>query len=466
MTEVDDVRSLAVVGLGRSGLAAGLLARRALPAARVTALDVKDESGLGSAPAELRSAGANVILGPGARLPDDVDLVVKSPGVPDEATVVVEAARRGVPLWSEVEFASRFLENPFVGITGTNGKTTTTELVGAILREAGVAVEVAGNVGRAIAALPGRIESATVVVAELSSFQLEHIERFRATVAVLLNLSQDHLDRHHTYEAYVAAKLRVFENQTSADVAVLNGDDAGVRAAEVAGAARRSWFSLEGAGDGVDAWRSEDALHLAVAGASHRLCSVSELALKGDHNVANSLTAALAAAAVGVGPHDIAATLCSFAGVPHRLQVVAVVDGVTYVNDSKATNVDAARKALTAYSGPVHLILGGSLKGASFAELAAATEGRVREAILVGAAAGAQAEAFARRRTDAAETATPYIVLPDLAAAVEHAAERATEGDIVLLSPACASFDQYRNFEHRGEHFCELVRQLQGRRRG
>jgi UDP-N-acetylmuramoylalanine--D-glutamate ligase len=444
----------------------------------------------------VRAAGAELLLGAAARLPEAADLVVKSPGVPTTNHLVQEALRRGLPIWSEVEFAFRFLDNPVIGITGTNGKTTTTELAGAMVRAAGLPCAVAGNIGLALARLPGEIDAGTIVVAELSSFQLEHIERFRADVGVLLNLTEDHIDRHGTFGGYVDAKLRLFENQDEDCVAVLFADDPRVRTAAVPGRGRRAWFGLRPAStpaplaglDGDLLWLDAGLAGAAVrdragvrqaapagapgSGAAGRagdhipLCRVDELALKGEHNVANSLAAAAATAAAGVPTGAIVATLRSFPGVRHRLQVVAEIGGVTYVNDSKATNVDAALKALTAYHGPVYLILGGSLKGASFDELAAGTEGRVKQALLIGQAAPLLAEAFARRGAAAPGTATPYVVLPDLPAAVSCAAAAASPGDVVLLSPACASFDRYRNFEHRGEDFIELVAGLQGAHRG
>jgi UDP-N-acetylmuramoylalanine--D-glutamate ligase len=484
-----DVRSLAVLGLGRSGRAAALLGRRELPAAELFAIDAKDEAELGTAPAELRTAGAVLLLGAAAVLPAGVELLVKSPGVPNSSPVVAAALARGVTIWSEVELAARFLANRWIAITGTNGKTTTTELTGQILSDAGLRVEVAGNVGRALANLPGTIDPRAVVVAELSSFQLEHIVSFRPDVAVLLNLTEDHIDRHGSFSGYVDAKLRVFENQTPADLALLNADDPGTAAAAAAGLpgrARRGAFSLaarsvalgHGARDESPvsghaaqaetapplAGVTDDMLWLQSDAGHEELCPVGELALRGEHNVANSLAAAAAASEFGVAAADIAATLRSFGGVVHRLQVVGVVGGVTWVNDSKATNVDAALKALTAYSGPVHMILGGSLKGASFDPLAEATEGRIKEAILIGAAAAPLREAFERRRAAVGQGATAYVVLDDLEAAVGHAASVAVAGDVVLLSPACASFDQYKNFEQRGEHFAGLVAHLRQQR--
>ncbi|HTX68719.1 MAG TPA: UDP-N-acetylmuramoyl-L-alanine--D-glutamate ligase [Thermoleophilia bacterium] len=470
MTDLADVRCLAVLGLRRSGRPAALLARRELPAARVVALDE------GAAPQDdtvqvLEAAGVEVLTGPAAVLPEDAGLLVKSPGVPDASAAVQEALRRGVPLWSEVEFACRFLSNPVVGITGTNGKTTTTELTGQIFRDARRPVAVGGNIGYALAAMPGEVPADATVVAELSSFQLEHIERFRPAVAVLLNLTEDHLDRHGTYRAYVDAKLRVFENQTADDVAILCADDAGIlaelEAGRLTGMARRGWFSAEpGRTQGPDGEElvagvgSDDVLWVRIHGELRRLCRRDQLALRGDHNLLNSLAAAAAACSTGVFVSDAAATLRAFQGVPHRLQVGGVVDGVTYVNDSKATNVDATLKALTAYACGVHLILGGYDKGAEYDELAVATEGKVDEVLLIGATAPRLEAAFAARRAAVGSRATPYVVCGDLAAAVAAAHAAAGPGDVVLLSPACASWDQYRDYEQRGEQFLKLVSEL------
>jgi UDP-N-acetylmuramoylalanine--D-glutamate ligase len=469
--DLADVRCLAVLGLRRSGRPAALLARRELPAARVVAIDE------GAPPDDdtlrvLEAAGVEVLTGSAAVLPEDAGLLVKSPGVPDSSAAVQDARRRGVPLWSEVEFACRFLPNPVIGITGTNGKTTTTELTGAILRDAGLPVAVGGNIGHALAAMPGEVAEDATIVAELSSFQLEHIERFRPAVAVLLNLTEDHLDRHGTYRAYVDAKLRVFEQQTPDDVALVCADDEGIleewRAGRLAGEARRGWFSAVEdvpygpGGEQLVAGVEDDVLWVRIRGELRRLCRRDELALRGDHNVLNSLAAAAAACAAGAPIGAAAATLRSFEGVPHRLQVGGVVDGVTYVNDSKATNVDATLKALTAYAGRVHLILGGFDKGAEYDDLAAATEGRVRQALLIGATAQRLEAAFTSRAA-AGPHPTPCMVCGDLAAAVAAAAAAAEPGDVVLLSPACASWDQYRDYEQRGEHFLELVNALRAR---
>ena len=478
--DLSDVRCLAVLGLRRSGLPAALLARRRLPAARVVALDegVPPEDAV----AELRAAGVEVLTGAEAVLPEGTDLLVKSPGVPNESAVVQQALQRGVTLWSEVELAARFLPNRVIGITGTNGKTTTTELTGALYRGAGLPVAVGGNVGFALAGMPEVVPAEAVVVAELSSFQLEHIERFRPDVAVLLNLTEDHLDRHGDYRGYVAAKLRVFENQRAGDLALLNADDPGIAEEAVAGRlggrGRRAWFSAvpgRDAGPGGEPLaagvRRDGTLWTALEGAGAAggpaaagpavdLCAARELALKGEHNLQNSLAAAAAACALGVPAGSAARTLRTFVGVPHRLQVAGVVGGVTYVNDSKATNVDATLKALTAYTTRVHLILGGYDKGAEWGGLVETTEGRVTRALLIGATALRLEEAFAVRAAAAGPGATPAVVCGDLETAVRLAACDAQPGDVVLLSPACASWDQYRDYVERGEHFLKLVHDL------
>jgi UDP-N-acetylmuramoylalanine--D-glutamate ligase len=412
-------RRALVVGLARSGEAAALaLARRGVPV-----VGVDRDPGL--AAGRLVSAGVEVHLGTEEeRLLHDVELLIKSPGVPEAAPLPTAARAAGVPVWSEVELGFRLLRNPIVGVTGTNGKTTTSELLGAIFRAAGQPVAVAGNVGRPLTALDGELAENAWVVCELSSFQLEDVHRFRPRVAVLLNLEPDHLDRHGTFESYRAAKLRIFENQTEADTAVVpHGFDT------VPGGARRVEFS---GGDRLPA----------------------EPLIPGEHNRENAAAAAAAARAAGISDDAIADALRTFPGVPHRLELVAEVDGVRYVNDSKATNTAAARRGIAAYPGTVlRLILGGSLKGESFDELAEGLPPTVRSIDLIGEATESLAAALGRagrsyRRSD------------DLATAVGAAAGEAEPGDVVLLSPACASFDQFSDYEERGETFRRLVKDL------
>jgi len=347
---------------------------------------------------------------------DGAELLVKSPGVPGEAVLVGAARERGVPVWSEVELGYRLLADArLIGVTGTNGKTTTAELLGAILRAADRDVVVAGNVGTPLTSVRG----ADWVVCELSSFQLEDVHELACDVAVLLNLEPDHLDRHSTFEAYRAAKLRIFERARAAVVPRgLALDERCLPATVVEFAA-------------------DDELP-------------AEPRIRGSHNRENAAAAAAAARAAGVPDAAIAEALGSFPGVAHRLELVGEREGVRYVNDSKATNVAAARRALAAYAGePVHLILGGSLKGEDFAPLADAIGPNVSSIHLIGEAAPSLAAALGRLG--------PYTD-GDLATAVAHAARLASPGDVVLLSPASASYDQFENYEHRGEAFRKLAR--------
>jgi UDP-N-acetylmuramoylalanine--D-glutamate ligase len=398
-----------VLGLARSGQAAALaLARRG---DRVLAVDRSRDIETG----RLDAAGVEVHLGSEeASLVEGIEVVIKSPGVPNDAPLVAAARERGIPVWSEVELGARLLPNPLLGVTGTNGKTTTSELLGAMLD-----APVAGNVGRALTELVGEVPTDGWVVCELSSFQLEDIHELRPRVAVLLNLEPDHLDRHGTFEAYRDAKLRIFENQTDEDTAIVP------RGFGEVGAARRVEFS------------ADDALP-------------AEPSIPGSHNRENAAAATVAARAVGVPDGRIADALRAFRGVPHRLEDVGKVDGVRYVNDSKATNAAAARRAIASYDQPVHVILGGLGKNEDYAELAADLRAKDARAYLIGAAAGELAAALD----------SPYELSGDLASAVRAAAQAAKPGEIVLLSPACASYDQFEDFEQRGDEFRRLVEEL------
>jgi UDP-N-acetylmuramoylalanine--D-glutamate ligase len=376
-----------VLGLARSGKAAvAALARRGV---------------------EVRAADRELGNDDDLSLLDGAELVVKSPGVPREAPLAAEAERRGIPIWSEVELGYRLLQPRLVGVTGTNGKTTTTELLGAILD-----APTAGNVGRALTDLDAKVEPGALVVCELSSFQLEDVHELACEVAVLLNLEPDHLDRHGSFEAYRDAKLRIFER------------------ARVKVVPRGSGF------EGIE-FSADDELP-------------AEPLIRGAHNRENAAAATAAARALGVSDERIARALETFPGVPHRLEPVGEVNGVRYVNDSKATNVAAALRALAAYADePVHLILGGSRKGEDFSPLAAAIGPNVRSVHLIGETADELAAAIPEAHDDR-----------DLAAALAHIEAQA--GDVVLLSPACASFDQFRDFEQRGEEFRRLVQNLSG----
>jgi UDP-N-acetylmuramoylalanine--D-glutamate ligase len=374
-----------VLGLARSGKAAvAALGRRGV---NVLAVD--------------RELGNDSDLG----LLDGVDVLVKSPGVPRDVPIVAEAERRALPIWSEVELGYRLLQPRLIGVTGTNGKTTTCELLGAMLQ-----APVAGNVGRALTELDGQIEPAERVVCELSSFQLEDVHELACEIAVLLNLEPDHLDRHGSFEAYRDAKLRIFER-------------AGTK------------IVPRGLGlEGIE-FSADDALP-------------AEPLIRGAHNRENAAAATVAARAAGIAEEQIAEALRTFPGVPHRLELVRELDGVSYVNDSKATNVAAALRALAAYADePVHLILGGSRKGEDFTPLAAALSPNVKSVHLIGETAGELAAEIPQAESDG-----------DLASAL--AAIDPEPGDVVLLTPACASYDQFRDFEERGEEFRRLVQNL------
>jgi UDP-N-acetylmuramoylalanine--D-glutamate ligase len=404
-------RRALVVGLARSGHAAALAL--ALRGVEVVAADRSRDAD----PGRLAEVGVEVHLGSEEEsVVEGVELVVKSPGVPAESPLVVAARTRAIPIWSEVELGYRLLHgNPLIGVTGTNGKTTTTELIAAILRADGRSVEVAGNVGRALTDVAEQIEPGATVVCELSSFQLEDVHTLSCDVAVLLNLEPDHLDRHGTFDAYRDAKLRIFERA-------------------------RAKIVPRGLGlHGIE-FAADDPLP-------------AEPLMPGSHNRENAAAATAAARAAGVGEEAIAEALRTFPGVPHRLELVRELHGVRYVNDSKATNTAAARRGAAAYDAPIRLILGGSLKGEDFEPFARELPGNVASIYLVGEASDQLAVAL-----DAAGRS--YSLDGDLAHALEHAAADAEAGDVVLLSPAAASFDQFDNFEQRGDTFRRLVQEL------
>jgi UDP-N-acetylmuramoylalanine--D-glutamate ligase len=398
-----------VVGLARSGVAAVRMLREH---GEVLAVD----SGRPDLPDDLDA----VVASDGVDLLDRVACVVKSPGVPQEAPVVAAARERGLPVVGELELAWRLLPNRFVAVTGTNGKTTTVELLGAIWRAAGLPVAVAGNVGAPLAGLVGEVASDATIVCEVSSFQAEDAPELAPDVGLLLNLAPDHLDRHGSFEAYTAAKLSLFARQQPDQVAIA---PAGI---ELPGSGRRVAIG-----------------ELPIPAA--------ELRLRGHHNLENARGAATAALEAGVPVKAIAEALRTFAGVMHRLEEVGSVDGVLYVNDSKATNVAAATRGIESFFSGVHAILGGSLKGESFEGLREVVAERCRACYLIG-------EAADRLAADLADSGVPLRRCGDLAGAVGAARAAAEAGEVVLLSPACASYDQFRDYEERGDRFRELTR--------
>ena len=430
-----------VVGLARSGVAAALALRsRGLA---VTGVDSgrADDRALAKAAGRLRAAGVEVrVDASGVDLAARAGTLIKSPGVPLQAPAVRVAQERGAVVLGELELAWRLIPNEFVAVTGTNGKTTTTEWTGHVYREAGLPVAVAGNVGTAMSSLIGDLADDATVVCEASSFQLEDTLAFSPEAAVLLNLSPDHLDRHGTYAEYVAAKLKIFANQGNYDVAVTPAD-LGIE--DLGGCARRVTF---GEGPGLDLSKRAGYLWWD----DHPIVRVQEIALPGAHNVQNAMATAAVCLACGVDPDAVAAGLRTFAGVRHRLERIAVREGVTWINDSKATNVASTVVALEAFTAPIRLIAGGRGKQQDFTPLAPLVAEHCRAVYLIGEAAGELAGALEG-------THVPLHQEGDLEHAVSSARAAGRAGEIVLLSPACASFDQYRDFEERGDHFRALV---------
>jgi UDP-N-acetylmuramoylalanine--D-glutamate ligase len=438
-----------VVGLARTGVATALFCAR--HNARVTASETRPESELGDIPAKLRDAGVQLELGGHTEKTFLAqDLIVPSPGVPADDPFLVTARAKRITVWSEIELAYRFLEGKLIGITGSNGKTTTTTLIHHILKAASMETLLAGNVGTPLISLVEQTKADTVAVVELSSFQLELIERFRPDIGVLLNLTPDHLDRHKTLDAYVAAKARMFENQTELDAAVLNADDP-LTSRFVTKKPQVFWFSgkqrvKEGA------FLQDEEIFVAHKGKQELVMKRGDIALSGAHNLENVLAAVTAARLAGVDAATIAGAVKSFAGVEHRLEFVAEVDGVRYYNDSKATNVDATLKALDSFPGRILIILGGKDKGSDYSVLQQPLRDKTILALLIGAAAE-KIESQIRGSAAIEQAGT-------LQRAVELAAQVARPGDVVLLAPACASFDQFENYEQRGRVFKELVRGL------
>ena len=436
-----------VIGLARSGLAA--LRLLSAQGAILTACDTMPLAELAGAAQTLNDAGAAFF----AQSPDVAigqQLVVTSPGVPIDVEPLLRARAAGIPVIGEMELAGYFLQGPNLVITATNGKTTTTAQTGHILTVAGIANQVGGNIGTPPASMVDNSRSNQWNVLEASSFQLETISGFHARIGVCLNVTQNHLDRHHTMDAYISAKGRLFQTQTKDDYAVLNADDAiCVRYASMT-PARPLWFSLaRPVTPGL--WLDTGTIWFD----GERMMQATEIPLRGLHNVENTLAASAAARLAGASLDAIAAGVRTFTGVEHRLEHVRTVGGVDYYNDSKATTVDAALKALDTFGGGVWIILGGKDKGSDYTPLREPLREKARAALLIGAAAakiGAKLEG-----------AVKLVECGTLDAAVEYACAHASSGDTVLLAPACASFDQFQNFEHRGAAFKQLVAQIEER---
>ena len=445
-----------VVGLGKSGVASALfLASRG---ALVTVSDAKREDQLRKEIPALLDRGITVETGKhGERTFANQDLIVVSPGVPGGLAALQHARQLGIPIIGEIELTARFLQGKIIAITGSNGKTTTTTLTGEIIASGGRKTLVGGNIGTPAITFVDQSSPDTWVVLELSSFQLESIETFHPHISAVLNLTPDHLDRHGSMEAYVAAKARIFENQEAGDYAVLNADHEATRALAKGIKPQLLWFSRKHAVE-RGAFVKDGAIVVRdVVSAKQETVEImplAEIALKGAHNVENVLAAVAIGMAAGVEPAAIRRAVKDFRAVEHRLEYVATLRGVQYYNDSKATNVDATIKALESFPANVHLILGGRDKDSDYGVLKPLLAARVKQVYTIG-------EAAAKIESQIGGAA-PVLSAQTLEAAVREAAELAAAGDIVLLAPACASYDQFSSYEHRGRVFKELVQSLAG----
>jgi len=427
-------KRVVVVGMARSGVAAVRLLRQ--NGAGVRAVDEKPMGEIEGVTVEPQTETAF----------RDAELVVISPGVPADLDLLASVRARGVPVIGELELAAPFLEGQNIGITGTNGKTTTTALTGHILKASEISCQVGGNIGTPPTTMTATVRPGQWNVLELSSFQLETIETFRAPIAVCLNVTQNHLDRHHTFESYVNAKARLFETQGRDDLAILNADDPVCASFAKRTPAKAEWFSSTHPVSG--AWLEGDTIKLQ----GDALLNVRELQLRGRHNYENVMAAALIADRAGASRQQIASAASTFAPVEHRLEFVRTINEVGYYNDSKATSVDATLKAISAFDGGLWIILGGKDKDSDYTVLREPLHAKARAALLIGSAA----PKIANHLGDA----VPIIPCGTLAAAIDQASRAAVPGDTVLLAPACASFDQFDSYEHRGRVFKELVNAL------
>jgi UDP-N-acetylmuramoylalanine--D-glutamate ligase len=442
-------KKVLVVGLGKSGRAAALFLRRR--GAQVTVSDVRSAEALAKDIPALLDEGIMVEAGGHGLLTfRRQDLIVVSPGVPLDTPELVQVRSFGLPIIGEIELAARHLKGKMLAITGSNGKTTTTSLVGEILAAGGLPVQVGGNIGIPVIALVDESRDDGWSVLEVSSFQLETTFEFRPDIAVILNVTPDHLDRHGSFENYAAAKEKIFANQTSGDMLVLNADDDVTAKMAARAKARIFWFSRtrvvrQGAfvHEGAIVFRASE------QSAPEFILKLDSIPLKGSHNVENVLAAVCAARLAGVDAGAIRAAVAGFRAVAHRLEYVASVNGVDYYNDSKATNVDAAMKAIDAFPGGIHLILGGKDKNSDYRLMRKLLQERVKAVYTIGAAA--------EKIHTHIEGAVPVISSGTLDVALTQAAGAAQPGEIVLLAPACSSFDQFQNYEHRGQVFKDLV---------
>lgn len=444
-------KKVLVVGIARSGVAVAKFLHS--KGAKVILTDKKDKNELGETlqgiPSEVKIfAGNNPVL-------DEIkpDLLIVSPGVPLTIPLIAQAVAQNIPVISELELAYRFAKTPIIAITGTNGKTTTTTLIGEIFKNAGKNVCVGGNIGLPLVLEVEKYDSEDVIVAEVSSFQLECIKSFRPKASVFLNITPDHLDRHGTIQNYIDAKARIFENQTKDDYTILNYDDAEVRKLGAKSKGKVIFFSRQNKlEEGI--YVEDGQITARFDGLTKHICSTKDVFIKGAHNLENALASTAAAYLMGVSPEVIENVLKSFRGVAHRLELVDEINGVKYVNDSKGTNPDASIKALEAYEEPIVLLAGGRNKGNDFNEFAQKIKDNAVALVLLGESKNEIKKAVKEKGFN------NIVEARTMEEAVNLAQAKAKSGDIVLLSPACASWDMYKNFEERGEQFKEAVRNL------
>jgi UDP-N-acetylmuramoylalanine--D-glutamate ligase len=455
-------KNIVVVGLGRTGLAAARFLHHR--GARVLVTDRAGEKELGDAVGVLRQLGVRVEIGSHrADSFQDADLIMVSPGVDHTIEPIAQANARGVPIIGEVELASAFIKEPIIAVTGTNGKTTTTALLGQMLENSGIGVFVGGNIGNPLIEYVSKEQTAQIVVAEISSFQLDTIVTFRPKVSVLLNITPDHLDRYPDFEAYADSKMRIFKNQQADDLAILNGLDRLIRTKTKNIKCRRLFFpNLEAGEQGAILNEKRIILRLNHVHSvirnlqsefrNHEYLDISRMHLQGRHNFENACAASLAALASGATLNGIQKALDHFKGLPHRLEHVATINAVDYYNDSKATNVDGVLRALECFSRPVVLLMGGRDKGGDFKMLQESIRNHAKELIVMGEAAESIRSALGQQ--------TRTKVAASMQEAVTTAFQDAQPQDVALLSPGCASFDWYSNYAERGDDFRRAVEKL------
>ncbi|MBL0712756.1 MAG: UDP-N-acetylmuramoyl-L-alanine--D-glutamate ligase [Desulfosarcina sp.] len=444
-------RKITVVGLGKSGLAVARFCRQ--QGARVTVTDRAARAQFETEAQQLQTMG--VTLEFGAHRPAtflQTDLIVLSPGVPHTIEPVAAARHHGIPVIGEIELAARYIEQPIIAITGTNGKTTTTELLGHMLTASGQRVFVGGNIGNPLINYVAEGQRRDWLVIEVSSFQLDTIERFRPRIGILLNVSADHLDRYPSFEAYAESKMQLFANQTDSDTAILNAGDPFSRAAARHVRGQVLLFNAAATNTGGQARITGDHIDFKLADGRSHAIDLTHWQLTGGHNRENAAAAGLAALAAGATPEGLQTALNGFRSLAHRLTQVKTARGIRYYDDSKATNVDAVCRALEGFDTPVVLIMGGRDKGGGYRALETRVQKKVRALVVMGEAA--------ENITTALGHLVPTVQAGDMAEAVRLAAGRARTGDVVLLSPACASFDMYDSYHQRGEDFCRHVQQL------